>query len=214
MKTIYFNSRLWNFIFQRLGAFILLCMSSWCVASDSVIINFSATLEAPTCTMSIPQTIDFGITQGSSPNAIPSTSLQGNGVSMPVNITFSDCSNKGLSAPKPQILLKGNAVHLGGTEFFFADSPSVSYPAQGFGVKLSVNGDPNFEDNDHIITNGGSNGGGALLARPNTTISSLNNSTLILTASLSCGSYSPCSNAPAYEVGAFKSSVTFQLLYD
>lgn len=215
MKANCVNSRLWSFNFKKISFLLFLSLScSGIAANDSVMVTFSATLEAPTCTLNIPPTIDFGTAQGSNPNSIPSSSLQGNGISVSANITFSDCFNKGLSAPKPQILVKGNTVQLGGTDFFFADPPSSAYPAQGFGVKLSVSGDTNFEDNNNIITDGGSDGGGIIQSRQNTTIASLNNSTLILTATLSCGSYSPCNNAAPYEVGAFKATVTFQLLYD
>lgn len=174
---------------------------------------FSATFVTPTCTMIIPATIDF------SPDGkgIQSSLLTGEGVEAAggVTISFSDCSSNSMVRP-PVIVVTGRTVQLGGSDFYFADTPEQAgdYPANGYGVKLSLSGQTFFEDSTNIAVTGGSQGGGVINAKAGSTLSSLNGTTLNLTAKLSCGSYSPCSSAPDHQSGAFKATVRFQLAYD
>lgn len=182
--------------------------------TDSVTINFSATFIAPTCTMTVPSTIDFT----SDGTGLQSTGLVGDGVTYPggLTISFNECSNQSFTTALPKIMVKGRTIQLGGADYYFADQPNPSgeYTANGYGLKLSVSGQPLFADNANIAVVGGSQGGGVIQAKPGNTISSLNGTSLNITAQLSCGSYSPCSSAPDHEVGSFKSTVTFQLAYD
>ncbi|MFL9149838.1 fimbrial protein [Escherichia coli] len=179
--------------------------------SASGTFNFTATFVAPTCTMNVvPSLVDF-----SSGGALQTSSLTGGGVTYPggVGITFSDCSSNGMTRP-PKVEVTGRTVTLGGSDLYFADEATLATPADGFGVKLSVSGDSLFEDSSNIAVTSGDSGGGVIAAKTGTTFSGLNGHTLNLTAQLSCGSYDPCSDAPAHEAGAFQSTVTFQLAYD
>lgn len=182
--------------------------------ANSVTINFSAAFVAPTCTMTVPSTIDFsgdGI-------GLQSSELVGDGVTYPggLTISFNECSNQSFATALPQIIVKGRTVQLGGADYYFADQPNSAgeYTANGYGLKLSVSGQTLFEDNSNIAAVGGSYGGGVIRARTGNTITSLDGTSLNLTAQLSCGSYSPCSSAPDHESGSFKATVTFQLAYD
>ncbi|HDF2330290.1 TPA: hypothetical protein PC537_003942 [Morganella morganii] len=182
--------------------------------TDSVTVNFSATFIAPTCTMTVPSTIDFT----SDGTGLQSVELVGDGVTYPggLTISFNKCSNPSFTTALPKITVKGRTIQLGGTDYYFADQPNSSgeYTANGYGLKLSVSGQPLFADNSNIAVVGGSQGGGVIQAKTGNTIDSLNGTSLNLTAQLSCGSYSPCSSAPDHEVGSFKATVTFQLAYD
>jgi Fimbrial protein. len=172
--------------------------------------KFTATFVAPTCTISTPPTVDF-----SSSGALQSSSLTGAGITYPggVSIIFSNCNSNAMTRP-PKIKVTGRTVTLGGSDLYFADEATLANPAIGFGVKLSLIGDPFFEDSTNIAVTNGENGGGVIAARTGTTFSDLNDYTLNLTAQLSCGSYDPCSAAPEHEAGAFRSTVTFQLAYE
>ncbi|PVZ87879.1 hypothetical protein C9426_09760 [Serratia sp. S1B] len=190
-------------------------MGSLCLtarAADSVNVSFAAEFVAPTCTMKVPSTVNFT----SNGSALQSSELTGEGVTVPggVEIIFSDCSNQSFASAIPQIVVTGRTVQLGGSDYYFADAPTPATPANGYGVKLSVSGQPLFQDNSNIAVTGGVLGGGVIRVKTGNTVASLNGTALNLTAQLSCGSYSPCSDAPAHEVGAFKATVTFQLAYD
>lgn len=182
--------------------------------TGSVTVNFAATFIAPTCTMTVPSIIDFT----SNGNGLQSSGLVGDGVTYPggVIISFNECSSQGFTTALPKIMVKGRTVQLGGTDYYFADQPNSSgeYTANGYGLKLSVSGQSLFEDNDNIAVVGGPQGGGVIQTKSGNTISSLNGTSLNLTAQLSCGNYSPCSSAPNHELGSFKSTVTFQVAYD
>lgn len=183
-------------------------------ANETVTVNFSASFIAPTCVMSVPSNINFS----SNGEGVQSSKLVGDGITYPggVTISFSQCKNQSFTAPLPRILVKGRAVQLGGSEYYFADDPNSSgeYKANGYGLKLSVSGQTLFEDNTNIAVTGGAQGGGVIKAKSGKTFASMNGTSLNLTAQLSCGSYSPCSNAPGHELGLFKATVTFQLAYD
>lgn len=181
-------------------------------AADSVNVSFSAEFVAPTCTMKVPSSVNF-TANGSS---LQSSSLTGEGVTAigGVELAFSNCSNQSFAAAVPQIVVTGRTVQLGGSNYYFADAPTLATPANGYGVKLSVNGQALFQDNSNIAVTGGVLGGGVIRAKAGSTVTSLNGTVLNLTAQLSCGSYSPCSDAPSHKLGEFKASVTFQLAYE
>ncbi len=172
--------------------------------------RFSAIFVAPTCTMKIPSVINFTPTG----EGVQSSELIGEGLEATggVTISFSDCMNYGMTRP-PQIQVTGRTVQLGGSDFYFADAPEPAgaYPANGYGVKLSLNGQKLFEDSANIAV---TEGGGVIKAKTGSTIEALNGSSLNLNARLSCGSYSPCSRAPDHQTGAFKATIRFQLAYD
>lgn len=180
-------------------------------AADSVNITFTTTVVAPTCTMSVPTSLNLNTNQ---PGGVVSPdAVEAGTVTDDITIKFSGCANGSLSRT-PSIAVTGRTVTLGGSELFFADPPATATPAVGYGVKLSVTGNSNFTDMTNIASVSGDNGGGKLTAKSGITLASLNNSTLMLRAQLSCGSYSPCTSSPGYAGGGFKSSITFQLAYD
>lgn len=174
--------------------------------------TFTATFVAPSCTMDIPTLVDF-TPDGS--GGIQSAALTGAGVNATggMAISFSNCSSNSMARP-PKIVVIGRTVSLGGSELYFADEPSLDAPANSYGIKLSLSGQPDFVDSLNIATKSGASGGGEINAIAGSSLSSLNNTTLNLTANLSCGSYSPCNSAPGYASGVFKATVTFQLAYD
>lgn len=180
--------------------------------AGSVNVSFTAEFVAPTCTMKVPSSVNF------TPDGaeLQSSTLTGEGVAANggVELAFSDCSNQSFASALPQIVVTGRTVQLAGSDYYFADAPTLATPANGYGVKLSVSGQPLFQDSSNIAVTGGSRGGGVIRAKAGSSVASLNGTVLNLKAQLSCGSYSPCSDAPAHEVGAFKATVTFQLAYD
>lgn len=179
--------------------------------SQAATITFTTTVTAATCIMNVPKTLNLNSKQPGgfvSPEAVAAGT-----VADTITITFMNCAN-GSFTRTPSIKVKGRTVTLGGTELYFADTPTATTPAVGYGVKLSVSGNNNFIDNANIASDSGDNGGGLLIAKSGKTVTSLNNGSLILNAQLSCGAYSPCSANSAHQVGDFKSSITFQLAYD
>lgn len=203
----------WHYV--RVSLLVLGGMGSTSItarAADSVNVSFTAEFVAPTCTMKVPSLVNF------TPNgtSLQSSALTSEGVTATggVELAFIDCSNQSFASAIPQIVVTGRTVQLGGNDYYFADTPTPLTPANGYGVKLSVSGQPLFQDSTNIAVTGGTTGGGVIRAKTGSTVTSLNGTTLNLTAQLSCGSYSSCSDAPAHEVGAFKATVTFQLAYD
>lgn len=177
--------------------------------------NFTATFVAPTCTMTTSGPVDF--TPEGMGAGIPSSELTGDGKAYPggLTLTFSDCDSGGMTRP-PKIVVSGRTVSLGGSELYFADIPETvgTYTANRYGIKLSLSGQSNFEDSLNIATVPGISGGGVINTKTGSTLTSLNGNSLNLNVNLTCGSYSPCNQEPGYIGGAFKATVTFQMVYD
>lgn len=168
--------------------------------SASAELNFTMTFVGGSCDISAPSSVKFN-----NGNAFSSAEIEQNtaATNESFELTLSSCAGWGLT---PSIKVSGAKT----TDFGEALFHSIGGPidAKGYGILLKNLGNTTFRENTNLAANG------TILANndwsTNTQLSTVNNTTLPMIATLTCGD---C-NSPLRQGGDFSATVTFDFVYD
>ncbi|MCS3429512.1 hypothetical protein [Klebsiella sp. BIGb0407] len=183
---------------------LLLGSFSFPVLSNQLTVNFQAIYTAATCSITVPPSISFN--QGNYEAGIPSNAIEGENIQQTFNISFTDCQDTSATPGVPKITVSGNTTTLNGVKLF-SDNIGTEGQAVGYGVKLSSPGNSLFNNATNLAENN------IVSATQGTTVVSLNNQQLPVTAVLSCGS-DTCGDITPRNGGTLTARVIFRLSYE
>ncbi|MFC0226308.1 fimbrial protein [Serratia aquatilis] len=189
-----YNQRL--FATPALLTIALFLWSSLCTAGKSSIpLNFSATVVAGTCDISVsPTTIDWGTVSSSDIKQAGESGLEPRDLA----VSYASCAGYGI---QPKLKVIGTTLSAG-IPLFTRTSGNTDESALGYGVRLVNKSSPQTALGDGDMVNVGT---------PETLLSELNGTQTPFQASLSCGN--GCSNSTLHG-GTLNATVTFQFFYE